>query len=524
MKKPPKGAKTEKAKESDEVIAERRRQQQIAAKAELRARMEIEVKNSKINKLKIQNQWRKIMRLTKAESLRKDVEILSQNHERDVDRKDAILQMLDRDLEEAEDQFQMALRTHLQNIDALVRLQDSRLYVQEKSFQQELRTIQTDFQLEKDSMQAKFKIEKKELTAVVETIEHEENEREVEARHAFEQLREEARNRNLEEINMLRISLDTQIEDLESNFESEHISYLQQTSQRTHDFKELTQNDQRLTREIETKKKKIDVLQTGIQQWRAKIRQLNRETEERTRLLLDEKQSIQKHYQQLKQRIQTYRGTQNQTLLALSQSAHECKVTLNEKLDLARRVLHMSELARRLETEQESIMPFVSSLTANKPPAAPKGSAESSAAARGEDGEQQQAEPNELEINNAHMPPPPPNQSSVWTSSSNSAVAVPIPDRMQNFFRKYNKALLDTIAVEKERDRLALENTQLQELIAQYVSGTQISDEVLAGDNPLFVVNGRTNFNHAPPVQSAKPLIQDGNVISATAARQYARR
>jgi hypothetical protein len=36
------------------------------------------------------------MRLAKAESLKKDVEILSQNHERDVDRKDAILQMLDR--------------------------------------------------------------------------------------------------------------------------------------------------------------------------------------------------------------------------------------------------------------------------------------------------------------------------------------------------------------------------------------------------------------------------------------------
>lgn len=34
------------------------------------------------------------------ESLRKDIEIFSQNHERDVDRKDAIIQMLDRDLEE----------------------------------------------------------------------------------------------------------------------------------------------------------------------------------------------------------------------------------------------------------------------------------------------------------------------------------------------------------------------------------------------------------------------------------------
>ena len=58
--------------------------------------MEDEAKVSKVNGLKIMNQWRKIMRLAKAEALKKDIEILSQNHERDVDRKDAILQMLDR--------------------------------------------------------------------------------------------------------------------------------------------------------------------------------------------------------------------------------------------------------------------------------------------------------------------------------------------------------------------------------------------------------------------------------------------
>lgn len=54
---------------------------------------------SRVNGLKIHNQWLKIMRLAKVESLRKDIEILSQSHEREVDRKDAIIQMLDKDLE-----------------------------------------------------------------------------------------------------------------------------------------------------------------------------------------------------------------------------------------------------------------------------------------------------------------------------------------------------------------------------------------------------------------------------------------
>ena len=61
-----------------------------------------------------------MMRIAKVASLQKDIEIISQNHERDVDRKDAILQMIDRDLEEAEDQFQMSLRSNLMNIDQLI--------------------------------------------------------------------------------------------------------------------------------------------------------------------------------------------------------------------------------------------------------------------------------------------------------------------------------------------------------------------------------------------------------------------
>lgn len=72
------------------------RQQRVAAKAELTSRMEEEAKISKVNGVKILDQWRKLMRIAKTESLKNDVEILSKTHERDVSRKDAILHMLDR--------------------------------------------------------------------------------------------------------------------------------------------------------------------------------------------------------------------------------------------------------------------------------------------------------------------------------------------------------------------------------------------------------------------------------------------
>lgn len=514
-----KGGKDKAPKMDEAMLAEFKRQQQATAKVELRAKMEAETKNSKINNLKITNQWRKIMRLAKTEALKKDIEILSQNHERDVDRKDAILQMLDRDLEEAEDQYQMALKTHLSNIDTLIKLHDTRLYALERSFQQELKTIQNDFNNEKESFTGRFKQEKKDLKAIIDAIENEEDERENEARTAFEQLREEIRNRNLEEINMLRISLDAQIEELEQHFETAHLNYLQQTVQRTHDFKELTMNDQRLSQEIDQKKKKIDSLLTNIQHWRGKIRHLNRETEERNRLLLEEKLSIQKHYQQLKQRIQVYRGTQNQRLLHLSQCAHSCQTALKEKLEVARRVLGLNELSRKLETTSEMILPFIPS------------DAEGSTEVVGQPSKVKLEE--DIDDLNENTPRPPSSQVIKQTSSANLPPAyqsaavnmdgrfIDFNDRMANFYRKYNKIILDNIAIENERNRLVQENAQLEDLIEQFLAGNKLTGDTLAEDNPLFVVNGRASLNYVPPVRDIGPTVQEGNFIRASATRQY---
>jgi hypothetical protein len=114
--------------------------------------------------------------------------------------------------------------------------------------------------------------ERSELQDIITAVEAEEREREAEGRQEHEQLREEIRNKNLEDINVLRMTLDrscrgiafvhlgsgsiqllyfllqllllfstsSAIEELESHFEAAHVNYLQSTDQRTADFKELT--------------------------------------------------------------------------------------------------------------------------------------------------------------------------------------------------------------------------------------------------------------------------------------------
>jgi hypothetical protein len=217
------------------------------------------------------------------------------------------------------------------------------------------------------------------------------------------------------------------------------------------------------------------------------MRVLNRETEERNRLLQEEKHSIQRHYQQLKHRIKLYRSSQNQRLLHLSQSANTCKKVLNDKLDVARRVIQLNELSRKMETIQEQVLPFEG----------PQGINDDVVIKGQEDyvdpqqQQQQHAEtPSHHKKHKGHGPNmPAPHQSSTWQADSNTPVMP--PDRLANFYRRYNKILLDNVAISKEKERLAAENAQLQDLIQQYIQGTQLSDETLANDNPLFVVNGR---------------------------------
>merc|ERR1719352_1337579 len=100
-----------------------------------------EEKYSRLNRLKIMNQWRKLMRLVKVEDLRKEIEVISQNHEREVDRKDAIIQVLDRDLEDSEEQYQMALRAHLVMVDRLIDLHNARLAGIELEFEKDLQEV-----------------------------------------------------------------------------------------------------------------------------------------------------------------------------------------------------------------------------------------------------------------------------------------------------------------------------------------------------------------------------------------------
>mmetsp|Transcript_8140 Transcript_8140/g.20845 ORF Transcript_8140/g.20845 Transcript_8140/m.20845 type:complete len:521 (+) Transcript_8140:159-1721(+) len=449
---------------------ENNRKMEEAARLGLRERQLREERYAKINAIKIHNQWRKIMRMAKVEELRKEIEILSQNHEREVDRKDAIIQMLDRDLEDAEEQYQLALRGHMQVVESLLDLQYMRMKALQEEFNANLKALEEEFDTERTEIENAHNRQKKDMHDMMAAMEQEFQDAENEAKHDFESVREEIKNRNSEEYNVLKIQLEGTIEELERHFEQAHQAYLSSTEMRTAAFRQLTKNDAASARIIEKRMRKLIRLQDSLAHWRTKIATNSKDWEERNRALRNEKDIMSRHYQALKATMDRFRAAQADRLKTLSLSSGNAENDLSSKKALAENILKLAELCRKMETEQEKVMPF-KTITAvpvgveDKDPAGAESDSNAAATKK-------------------------PQMSSFGLDESGKVVEE--WDYLNKFFKRYNKVNIDEMAIAKEKGRLEKENTDLRAILKQYLDGVSVNEDVINNPtNPLVIVNQR---------------------------------
>ena len=103
---------------------------------------------SQANQLKVNSKWLHVMRTLKLDQLRKETELLAQSHEREVDRKDALIQLIDRDLDEAEEQHRQFSRLALHSLDDLLAVYNSSVEHLIREYESETSAMAAEFQTE----------------------------------------------------------------------------------------------------------------------------------------------------------------------------------------------------------------------------------------------------------------------------------------------------------------------------------------------------------------------------------------
>lgn len=493
--------------------AEMRKKRENLLKTRLRELQEEEVKMSKWSAREIQMRWVELLRNEKLEELRSEIEILAQTHDKTLDRKNAVIEMLSTDLDEEEEQYRLALRTHLQNVDALIELQNQRTAALEEEFERDLKELRHEFRAERSYIQEKHQQEKEDLMLIMTAMKAEAEEMETEMQTEFSQQKDETRDKNSEEYNVLKQTLETEIMELQHTISHEHDKYMTTAEEKMKQYQDFTKKDAETAERISSQMRKIQRLQESIANWKANLANTIKECEERNKAMKEEKEGTAKHFKELKFQMQKWRKAQEDKLNELVCMARETKKSLEEKSKRAERMLKLSEQCKSLETERERVLNFFNDQAVDEVQKAVMQRKEKQLMAT--QMMQEEGALDEKRLNETFG-----KQVATDLAMLKQDGLAEEWSLLENFWRKYNKVLLDNSAINQEKYHLQNENSKLRALLKQYLDGITVNEDVMGTRNNLLMTSTFKNTVVPAEKTALGHTVIEANVVVSNAARQ----
>jgi hypothetical protein len=437
---------------------------------------------SKSNRLKIQNNWLKILREAKVQELKQQIQILAQAHDRQVDRKDAVIQMLYRDIDESEEQYRMALRTHLQHVDELLELQSKTIESLSQEFNNDLYLLKTEYEEERADILEAFKRDIQEWQEIDKEMHkrHIKINEEMDTEH--NQTKEAIKNKYNENFNVMSMLLDAELRQVEDASKEENETHCTDMDKGFKNYLVERGKDDDTTDEIKQQTMRIKLFEESLANWRAKWLNNLRECEERNKQLVHEKNVLAKHFKSLKAKMQRFRESERKRLNELVKMSKETRDVLDDKLERAKRILKLAELNRKMETEREKVLPF--ECDQDNKTAGVSDIIEGLGDEHANGFAAMLSEEDNLmaEIQQSQM--------------QNSAINQSEWEMLQRFYKKFNKVLLDKTALQQEKIHLVAQNSQLRQMLKEYLDGISVNEDVLNNKNPLLMIETLEDRRH----------------------------
>ncbi|XP_063281232.1 dynein regulatory complex subunit 2 [Prinia subflava] len=385
--------------------------------------------------------WRSAQRKAKDQELRQDIEVLSQTFARVMDCKDGVIETLVRDLEQAEEQQNRALRSHLHLMDQLLDLQHRRLRCLEEGFNAQVGALKADFEAERKTILEQQEQESRCLQDLALATEQDHARNDHEAMLNFQSARDDIKNKCWQEQQYSRLQLGTRLERLWDQIQKARQSYTQATEKKKVEFEALKRKCEKSSWEINAQAMKLQSLQDMVTATRGQITAQLQESEQRNQRIREDKDHAVHKLHKLRAQSSQAQATAHAHLVTLTCQCSATLKALQQVVEKARRILRLAEMCRRLETEEEKVLPFY-----------PSSLAES---------EQQNAR----EV----LEEPP---------SEPLAQAMQDYVGLERFWKRFNKAKLEEKALEQARAALASRNQKLRGLLQQYLAGAAINLKV----------------------------------------------
>merc|ERR1719481_482369 len=365
-----------------------------------------------------------------------------------MDRKDAVIQQFAKDLEESEEQNRVATRAHQRNVQKLIELQNASVNDLQDRFTYQLDEERAKFKKDWEAFDSKKMFKVHDFDTIMCAMEQTNIDMTNDIRQEFQSIRDELKNRTQDDKHALRISLEAAVENLWKQFQTAQKHYNESTQERRKEFEKLQMKDQKSSFEIEQQMKKLAKIQENINSLRQRMTANTKEYEEKHSGLKQNKETLLTHFRNLKQEMNKKREADRQVLTKLTLESNKALKRCKMVESKASSILKLGEMCRKLETEEEKVLPF------------------------------------------GVVPPTPRTEAEDDEIKQKSDLTDVVSDYEQ----------LDKLALESEKSSLENENMTLRNVLRQYLDGVSVNNETLKEPNPLFVVNQRTNVKLQVPL------------------------
>ena len=427
------------------------------------------------------------MREAKSIELREAAKIMAQQHSSQIDRKNALLESLQNDLDDHERQHRFAVAQHVRQVEALLQLHATRQRETSNWFATDARSIAESFANEQQEITQHHQRQKRDMLDVLDSMEKAHENAWTHQRATFETQREEIKSKNAEEFENTRVKLEKTVLQCEKVCEDAHRAYISGTDTRSASFERLAVLDSASAKLIESRMRELGKLARKVRAMKGKLKASAMGWKSKNKSLRKEKELIRNHSYALSNETKQFRKDQDVKLKLLLNGSNEALRKLDLKLVEAERILKLAAAARRLETERERVAPFGES-------------SDDSLWANSLEMEHEMLQASGMIIVTpststltAHM-----EELSEEDQLSSGAVDLTTGENigetnyLDRFFKRFNKVFLDERAARNETQRLTEENSDLKQILTDYLNGVSVNQEVLADqNNPLFVVNDR---------------------------------
>ncbi|KAM7537799.1 hypothetical protein Aperf_G00000061532 [Anoplocephala perfoliata] len=350
------------------------------------------------------------------------------------------------------------------------------------SFETELSMMKREYEAEKAYMVNRHRQRIDELKNTYVAFDRYFLQKEQIARNEYGSIRDEMKNRAIEDKHALRIKLEKKVESIWAEFNSVKANYIKATEERRAYYEVLRKRNDQALKDIEFQTSHLQAVTNKIVVVKTRVNKMQEEFKEKNRLLGEERDRLSNHLLGLKKKINGLRDRQRRKLTETVNVSNQVQKVLTEMVKEANTIIELGELCRQLECEEEKVLPFyTSSLTPED--------------------ERLLAEDKDTEEN----------------EELKSMLKVYEP--LDLFWHRFNKVQLDKLALLKERQILEVENRHLKALVTKYLESLSVNDKVMSEPNTLLIINSKHNLIIDPAIKDGKrrpvgPIKVDGTLMA----------